>query len=551
MAHENYDFSPESHDSIPRPNRFGLIIHPTVFIGASIVILIFITLGVVIPDTMETVFEATQAFIAHYFGWFYMIVVTGILVFIIWVAFSRYGNIPLGPNDSKPDYSYFAWFTMLFAAGMGIGLLFYSVAEPLTHFTDPPTGAGRLDGEGAQRAFHLTYFHWGVHPWAIYSLFGATVAYVGFRRGQPLTYRTAFYPLLGERVHGAYGSVLDIFGTVGTLFGVATSLGLAAIQINRGLEYAFGVGIHPYVQFALIAIITALATTSEYLGLDAGIRRVSMANISLAGIACVVMLIIGPTVFIFNIFVQNLGYYVQHLIETTTWTATFEGSEWLADWSVFYWAWWISWSPFVGLFIARISRGRTLREFIVGTILAPTLATFAWMSIFGGSAMFIEMFQAPDAGLAAEVAENVDVAMFALLEHFPFHQVTWIFTLVLILGFFVSSSDSGSMVDSIITAGGHPHPPRPQRIYWCVMEGVVAAILLWVGGLTALQTGAITTGLPLAALLVLMAVSLHKALRQERSIRFSPVFQPPEIYEELTGLSDTESEDEEDDIPHL
>lgn len=552
MTHENHGLGPELHDSIPTPNRFGLIIHPLVYYVSSILILMFIVLGIVWTSAMETAVNAVQGFIAQYFGWFYILAVMVILGFVIWLAFSRYGNIPLGPNDSKPDYSYFTWFTMLFSAGMGIGLLFYSVAEPLMHFVDPPVGGqDRSGSEMAQQAFNLTYFHWGIHPWAVYSLLGATLAYFGFRRGQPLTLRSAFYPLLGERVHGAAGNIIDIIAVVGTLFGVATSLGLGVIQVNRGLNYAFDLPVGDGVQVVLIALITAIATVSVVLGLDVGIRRLSEWNISVAAIMAVTLLILGPTLFIFNIFVQNLGFYVQNLIGTTTWTATFEGDAWLADWTVFYWAWWIAWSPFVGMFIARISRGRTIREFIVGTLLAPTLATFAWLSIFGGSAIYVEMFHAPDAGLAAQVVQDVDVALFALFEHFPAHQVTWLIAVVLITGFFVTSSDSASMVVSMLTAGGHPEPPTVQRVYWAIMEGAVAAILVWLGGLTALQTGAITTGLPLAAVLLLMMVSLYKGLRQERSIRLSPLFQPPEIYEELAGLSDTESEDDEDDMPVL
>ncbi len=556
MNEEKQGLGPESHESVPDPNDWGLIINPFVYGVASVLILILIAMGIIMPDRMETVVTNIQAFLAEYFGWFYIMTVAGILGFVIWLAFSRFGSIVLGPNDSEPAYNYFTWFTMLFSAGMGIGLLFYSVAEPLTHFSAPPILPHGYTREAAQQSFNLTYFHWGIHPWAVYCLVGVTLAYFGFRRGQPLTIRSAFYPLLGERVHGTAGNIIDVVAVVSTLFGVATSLGLGVIQVNRGLSYAFAdygfeLSVGPGVQIILIALITAGATISVVLGLDVGIRRLSEWNISVAVVMAIVLLLIGPTLFIFNIFVQNLGYYVQNIIETTMWTATYQDKEWLSDWTIFYWAWWIAWSPFVGMFIARISRGRTIREFIAGAMLAPTLATFAWMSIFGGSAIYVEMFGDPEIGLGEQVVQDVDVALFALFEQFPFHQVTWIIAIVLIIGFFITSSDSASMVVSILTAGGHPEPPTVQRVYWAVLEGSVAAILLWVGGLAALQTGAITTGLPLAIVLVLMTVSLYKGLKQERAVRLVPMFTPPEeSYLSSTATDeDTTSSDDEEDEP--
>ena len=546
MTQDEHGLGPEAHESIPSPNRYGLVIHPVVSYVASALIFFFIVLGIGWTEAMETAVNAIQGFLAEYFGWFYITAVAVILGFVIYLAFSRFGNIRLGPNDSEPDFGYPTWFAMLFSAGMGIGLLFYSVAEPLMHYVEPPIGPGEGGRTGAQTALNLTFFHWGVHPWAVYSLLGVTLAYFGFRRNQPLTLRSAFYPLLGERVHGTAGNIIDIVAVVGTLFGVATSLGLGVIQVNRGLNYSFDLPVGPGIQVVLIAAITAVATVSVVLGLHVGIRRLSEWNLSVAVIMAIALLIVGPTLFIFNVFVQSFGFYLQNIVQTTTWTATFEGADWIGDWTVFYWAWWIAWSPFVGMFIARISRGRTIRQFVTGTLLAPTLATFVWLSIFGGSALYVEMVSAPEAGLAAQVVEDVDVALFALFEHFPAQQVTWLIAVVLIAGFFVTSSDSASMVVSILTAGGHPQPPTAQRVYWAVMEGAVAAILVMLGGLTALQTGAITTGLPLAVVLLVMMVSLHKGLRQERAIRLSPLFQPPEIYEELAGLSETDSEDDDE-----
>ena len=500
---------------------------PQVFYPAAGIILAFVVAATVFTSQLEAQFSAVQSFIATYFGWFYILSVAFFLVFVLWLAFSRYGQIRLGANDSKPEFGRPTWFAMLFSAGMGIGLLFWSVAEPITHFTSPPTGEGGTP-QAAIRALNLTYFHWGLHPWAIYSLVGMCLAYFSFRRGMPLTIRSAFYPLLGDRIYGPLGHIIDITAVVGTLFGVATSLGLGAAQINAGFHHVFGLPDNTAVQMVLIACITFIATISVVTGLHVGIRRLSEFNIAVAVLLCLFLFIVGPTVFILKLWVQSSGYYLQHLLETTLWTSTFSDPDWQAGWTIFYWGWWISWAPFVGMFIARISRGRTIREFVLGVLLVPTVVGFLWIAIFGGSAIYLELFT--ESSIAAAVEENVSVAMFQLFENFPFGAAASLAGTLIIITFFVTSSDSGSLVIDIITSGGDADPPVLTRIFWAVLEGVVAAILLYAGGLVALQTAAITTGLPFCAIMVLMAWSLTIALREELIWKAPPVRTEPEDY---------------------
>lgn len=498
-----------------------------VFYPAAAIILLFVIASALFAPQMESQFDAVQAFIAAYFGWFYIVSVAFFLVFVLWLAFSRYGRIRLGGNDSRPDFGRPTWFAMLFSAGMGIGLLFWSVAEPVMHFSDPPQGEGGTT-QAAIRALNITYFHWGLHPWAIYSLVGLSLAYFSYRRGMPLTIRSVFYPLLGDRIYGPIGHLIDVTAVVGTLFGVATSLGLGAQQINAGFGYVFGLPQTTAVQVLLIAVITVIATISVVTGVNVGIRRLSEFNIVMGILLCVFLFVVGPTVFILKLWIQSSGYYLQHLLETTLWTSTFSDTGWQAGWTLFYWGWWISWAPFVGMFIARISRGRTIREFVLGVLLVPTLVGFLWIAIFGGSALYLELFT--ENSIAAAVAESVPVAMFQLFEQFPFGVLASLAATLVIVTFFVTSSDSGSLVIDIITSGGDIHPPVATRIFWAILEGLVAAALLFTGGLAALQTAAITTGLPFCFIMLLMAWSLTRALREELIWREPPVRAEPDDY---------------------
>ncbi len=494
--------------------RWGLDLHPTVFFGSAGLIILMVVGSLLSLDTAGTFFADLQGMIAESAGWFFVLVVNVFLLFGLVVLLSPAGRIRLGGDDAKPSFSYASWFAMLFSAGMGIGLLFFSVAEPLYHFVDPPH-ADVIAGtsEAAVAAMRTTYFHWGLHAWGIYALVGLALAYFSFNRGLPLTLRSAFVPLLGDRVHGPLGSVIDILAVVATLFGVATSLGIGVQQVNAGLDYLFGIAQTPSTQVILIVIITGMATASVVSGLDKGIRRLSEFNVAVALLLLLFVLLAGPTLFELNGWVQNMGQYAQRFLALSTWTETYQGTKWQNGWTVFYWAWWIAWSPFVGMFIARISRGRTIREFMLGVLLVPTLVTFLWLSLFGNAALHQELFGG--GGLAAVVQDNMPVALFELFKTMPGGTIASGLGVIVVVTFFVTSSDSGSLVIDIITAGGNTNPPMPQRIFWALLEGGVAAALLLGGGLVALQTASITTGLPFAFVLLLMCWSLGKALRAD------------------------------------
>jgi choline/glycine/proline betaine transport protein len=492
-------------------------INPNVFFGSVGIILVMLLAAVVATKDVEAIFGGIQDGIVHRFGWFYIAAMTGFLVFAVWLTFSRFGHIRLGPDDSRPSYSLPSWFSMLFSAGMGIGLLFFSVAEPMQHYMSPPKGRGE-SFSAARDAMGLTFFHWGLHPWGVYALIGLSLAYFSFRKGGRLSLRSALVPLLGKRAEGRIGDLVDILAVVGTLFGVATSLGLGAMQVNAGLAHVAGIGENSTVQMIIIACITAAATMSVVSGLDAGVKKLSEINMGLAGLLLLFVLIAGPTAFLLNAFVENIGNYLQHLPKNSFWTASFEEPErrqWLGNWTVFYWAWWIAWAPFVGMFIARVSRGRTIREFMLGVLLAPTLAGFVWLTIFGDSALHVEVFGEGGIAAAASEPETLPTAIFLLLEQYPLSGLTAAVCTLCIILFFVTSSDSASLVVDTIASGGNEEPPVWQRIFWAVLEGVIAAVLLWAGGLEALQTAAITAALPFSLVIIAMCVALVAALRKE------------------------------------
>ncbi len=504
------------HEGLFRKLRFGrlrLQIHPTVF-GFSAVLIISVVFATLANlDTAEAIFTGIKNWITSNFGWMLILFVQGFLIFCIYLALSRFGHIRIGGNDARPDYSRPTWFAMLFSAGMGIGLLFYGVAEPVLHFHNPPGMEGGTP-EAATRAMDLTFLHWGFHAWAIYAVVGLSLAYFSYNRKLPLTIRSAFYPILGDRIYGPIGTFIDILAVVATLFGVATSLGFGVVQINTGLGFLFGWEVSSEVQVMLIMGITLVATASVVSGLDRGIRRLSEINISLAIILMAFLLIGGPTLFLLNSSVQNIGHYLQNLLFLSSWTETYQmETRWQGDWTLFYWTWWIAWSPFVGMFIARVSYGRTVREFLIGVLLVPSLMSFIWFSVFGGAAIHAEMYEA--AGVGQAVNQSIATALFTLLDLYPFATVTSLLAILLVFVFFVTSSDSGSLVIEIITAGGNLNPPVAQRVFWALTEGIVAGVLLMGGGLLALQTAAITTGLPFALVLVLMCFGLYRSFRQE------------------------------------
>ncbi|MFW6179828.1 MAG: BCCT family transporter [Desulfohalobiaceae bacterium] len=490
-------------------NWYELDIHPVVFGVSSAIIIGAVVLTIIFQDYVESIFDGIQSNIAVYAGWFFILSMNLILIMVFSFLFSKYGDIRLGGDDAKPQFSILGWFAMLFSAGMGIGLLFYGVAEPMFHYASSPLAESGT-AEAARVAMDITFLHWGLHPWAVYSLVGLSLAFFCFNKGLPLSIRSVFYPFFGDRIYGTLGNVVDIMATVATLFGVATSLGLGVQQVNAGLAHLFDIPQTVWVQVLLIAGITAIATWSVVMGLNAGIRRLSEINLFLAALLLLFVLILGPTLFVLNAFVENIGYYVQNLPQLSTWNETYEATNWQQGWTVFYWGWWIAWSPFVGMFIARVSYGRTIKEFVLGVLFVPTLITFLWVTVFGNTAINIEMFGA--GGIAKAVQENIPVSLFVLLESFPLDMITSLLAMAVIIFFFVTSSDSGSMVIDMITSGGNPDPPVLQRLFWALLEGVVAAVLLVGGGLAALQTGAITTGLPFALVLLIMGFSLRRGL---------------------------------------
>ena len=492
--------------------KLGFNIHPTVFGFSVLIILSFVTITLLNLQEMEAIFSTIQSVIAHKAGWFYILSVNIFLGFSIYLICSRYGKIRIGGKDAQPEFTYWGWFSMLFSAGMGIGLVFYSVAEPIFHYISPPYGVGESI-ESAKIAMQFTFFHWGLHAWGIYAIVALALAFFAYNRGLPLTIRSTFYPLLGEKIYGPIGNIIDITAAVATLFGLTTSLGLGVKQINAGLYHLFGIPESSTIQIILIASITTLATISVVLGLKKGIKRLSELNMGIALTLMIFVFFCGPTIYILNVFLQNIGQYTSQLIEMSFWTEVYENSNWQKGWTIFYWAWWIAWSPFVGMFIARISKGRTLREFLLSVLLVPTLLTFIWLTIFGNTALYQEMVL--HHGIVNAVNENVAVALFVMLQNLPLSFFTSFLGVLLIITFFVTSSDSASLVIDIITAGGNTNPPTIQRIFWAVTEGLVAIVLLVGGGLIAMQTVSIISGLFFAVILLFMCVSLLKGLREE------------------------------------
>lgn len=495
-----------------RASRDWIRVNPPVFYTSAGLILAFVLIGALFPDRARLWFAAVQATITVDFGWFYVLSVAGFLLFVLFLMLSRYGDVRLGPDDSEPEYGYLSWFAMLFSAGMGIGLLFFGVAEPIQHYAQPPVGEGRTV-EAARQALVLTFFHWGLHAWAIYIVVGLALAYFAFRRGLPLTIRSALYPLIGKRIYGPIGHAIDIFAVLGTMFGVATSLGFGVLQVNAGFNYLFGLPTGPVIQVVLIAAITLLATLSAAMGLDKGVKRLSELNIVLAITLLLFVLFAGSTVFLLQAYVQNIGAYLGNVVQRTFRMYAYEPNAWFGDWTLFYWGWWISWSPFVGMFIARISRGRTIREFVGGVLLVPTLFTFLWMTVFGNTAIDLDMRGIAD--IAGTAASNMPVALFETLEQLPFPFIASGVATLLVITFFVTSADSGALVIDMLTSGAVEDTPVWQRIFWAIVAGVVAAILLMTGGLQALQTAAIASALPFTAVMLFVCYGLLRALQTE------------------------------------
>lgn len=483
------------------------------FFGSAFTVIAFCVFGGFFTSTASDFFERLQTSVVGYFGWYYALIVTVLVCYSLWLLFSRFRNVRLGPDDSRPGFSYWSWFAMLFSAGMGTGIVFWGVAEPLYHYASPPYGEASSP-ESASLAMQYAFFHWGLHAWSIYAVFGAALAYFHFRLELPLAPRSLFYPLLGHRINGWTGHLVDILCTVGTLLGVATSLGLGAMQLNSGMTMFSEVPNSVFVQVLLIVVITLIALVSVVSGIQAGIRRLSIINLGASGALLLFVLFAGPTIYIMETLTGSLGLYLQNLPRMSLWVDFTGSGDWQSDWTFFYWGWWISWSPFVGVFVARISRGRTLREFVTSVLLVPSLGTFIWFAVFGGAALHTETVG--EGGLLTTVQNDVAVSLHALLQTLPLANITMVFATLVIVIFFVTSSDSGSLVDDMVTSGGHPNPPRAQRVFWALSEGAVAAILLLVGGLQAIQNASIAMGFLMSLLLIAICVGFARSLSGER-----------------------------------
>ncbi|MDN5685952.1 MAG: BCCT family transporter [Brachybacterium sp.] len=495
------------------------VIAPAVFWPALSIILAVALVSIIFPETASTVMFGMQNWIVADLGWFYMLVIGIFVVFSILLALSPFGRIRLGRDDDRPDFALFSWFAMLFAAGMGIGLVFYGVAEPLGYTTNNIKPGWEGDGvELSGLAMAQTFMHWGLHPWAIYSIIGLAVAYAIHRRGRPVSIRWALEPIFGERVKGWVGDVIDVLAIFGTVFGIATSLGLGVQQIGAGLT-AIGVidGASNTFLMGLIVVITLLATVSVVSGVGVGIKWLSNSNLTLAGILMITALVFGPTVFLLQNFVESLGIYFANVFHMTLDVGAYQRSDdsqsWFAGNTLFYWGWWIAWAPFVGVFIARISKGRTVREFIAGVLLVPSIVGMIWFSIWGGNGLFRQWFGAGDLGdITAEES------MFRIFEGFPLTGLLSVLGIILVAIFFITSSDSGSLVVDMLASGGHPNPPIWSRVVWALLEGLLAAALLLSGGLEALQAGSLITALPFSIILLLMCVALVKALSLDQAV---------------------------------
>src|SRR5690554_1209438 len=485
-----------------------------VFIPAFFFILLLVIGTASQPDLAGELFSSLLAYITSSFGWFYMLAVAIFLVFVVIVALSRWGNIKLGPDHSEPQYSFPAWFAMLFSAGYGIALLFFGVAEPVLHYADPPVGAG-LTVDAAKQAMQIAFFHWGFHIWAIYGLTGLVLAYFSFRHGLPLSIRSALYPLIGDRIYGPIGHAVDTFAILGTMFGIATTLGLSVAQMNAGFNYLWpAIPVATWVQVACIAGITVLTMGSVVAGMDKGIKRLAMLNMVIATALMLFVFLLGPSIFILETFLQNTGSYLNNIVERTFNLQAYSRSDWIGNWTLFIFGWTIAWAPFVGLFIAKISRGRTIRQFVFNVMLVPTFFTFFWFSVFGDTALHMIMNEGYTQ-LIDQVQDDHAIALFKMLEHLPLTAIISFIAVTLIVVFFITSADSGSLVIDSLAAGGAEDTPVWQRIFWAGSQGTVAAVLLLAGGLQALQSMTVASALPFTVIIIIAAIGMWRALTIE------------------------------------
>jgi len=488
-------------------------VYPRVFYPSLLIIIFFVLVSILGGDYIRLAFSKLSSLITEKTGWLFIIGVNLFVVFCFWIAFGKYGNKRLGGKFAKPEFSIFAWFSMLFSAGMGIGLLYFSVSEPIQHFSSPPMIASS-EADIAIQALDFTFLHYGLHAWAIYCVVGLALAYYAFNKHLPFSLRSVFFPILGRNINSIWGDIIDIIAVVATLFGLATSLGFGARQIASGLKFLFEIDSGIVTQITIIIVITSIATISVITGLKKGVQFLSKLNMVVALIFLIFVLFISDPLGVFKIFIESTGMYFQRFIELGTWSSSFVNSDWQNDWSIFYWAWWIAWSPFVGMFIARISKGRTIKEFILGVLFVPTLITFFWISTFGGSALILEL-NFPGL-ISTPVLEDDSTSLFVFLNEFPLSGLTSLIGIFMVSVFFVTSSDSGSLVIDSITSGGKLTAPVGQRIMWALIEGAVAIALLLGGGLRAMQTASVSSGILFLFVLFFMCFSLIKSFRRDR-----------------------------------
>ena len=497
----------------------SLTVNKTVFTASSLISIVLIALTIAFPSASENVLGRAMTWISDYFGWYYMLVVAAYSLFALYVGLSRYSNIKLGQDHDKPDFPFITWAAMLFSAGIGIDLLFFGVSEPLAHYLAPSMGEGATP-EAARAAIAQTFLHWGLHGWGIYALIGMTLAYFAYRHRLPLALRSALLPVFGkERTEGWLGHSVDTFGVVCTLLGIATSLGIGILQVNAGLTHVFGIESSKWVQSLIIIGVIVIAGQSAMTGVERGVRRLSEINMGAATLLLIALLVFGPTAFLLNAFSQNVGDYFQNIIGKTFDVYAYEGAvgaEWKASWTIFFWAWWVAWAPFVGLFIARISRGRTLREFVFGVMFIPLGFIFAWFSIFGNSAIDLVSHGAVDLGQVA--LEDPAMGMFRLFEHYPYASVWSLAAVVIGLIFFVTSADSGALVLANLSSKGlssETDAPIWLRLFWAAATGLITLGLLFAGGFASLQSVSVIAGLPFSFILLIYMLSMWSSLRQE------------------------------------
>ena len=506
-----------------------------VFRISLLVVVVFVIWGIVDPAGLAGTSEIILAIMTEKFGWFYLLATFSFLIFALYLAFSKYGSIKLGADNDRPEYTTKSWFAMLFSAGMGIGLVFWGVAEPMSHFLVPPQDAAPQSAQAARLAMRYSFFHWGLHAWGIYTVIGLSIAYFTFRRGHSGLISSTFYPLLGEKVKGLPGKAIDTLAIIATVFGVATSLGLGTLQINGGLAHVANIDNELNTQLTIIAVLTVLYLISATTGIDKGIKTVSNINLLTALALLVFVLFAGPTSFIFDVLTTTVGSYVQNLVQMSLTLTPFTAGSWIKNWTLFYWAWWIAWAPFVGMFIARVSKGRTIKEFVLGVLIAPSVFGFIWFSVFGGTGLNLELFHHGE--IAEAVHKDVTSALFLTLDQLPLGTVLSVIATTLIITFFITSADSATFVLGMLSSNGISDPSTAIKMVWGLLQSSIAAVLLFSGGLQGLQTASVVAAAPFSIIMCLMCYSLLIALAEEFDQKVEDPEKPPHGSRE--GVSDS------------